>query len=419
MKLFLKIVGGLFALIALVIGAVLALPFWPVLQDQFGAGDHRAWLEEHRTVVALEAGAPVIADDSFRDARFVMLSELHGYRAVQALDLRLVEQLAAQGPARTYLAELGPDQAMAFNLFLHIGDDAAARGVFDAWAAADVQWANREFFAKLERLRALNAALPEDRRVWFVGVDVLGDTARFTEMTQGLTGEAEAGFSSYEAVQALNARLGAAALEREDGASRYAHILSNMQIVSELGPDQFFYGLWGLFHGSKTTVNGSQPLAMRLNAPGGAFEDSVVTLTAICVEACFNMMPAQAIPSFLHGDSQPDYVYLPMNLDNAMLQRMRGVGDLKAAMGEAQIAAFRISGAGSPYASGARLSAMTGYLSLMQAFDYGGPASQVTDYVIAIRGSAGLTPWNGVAFDTSGGAGEAGIPGVEAALQPG
>lgn len=417
MKLVLKILGGLVLLIVLGIGSLFALPFWPVLQDQFGAGDNRAWLAEHRTVIELSAEAPVIVDDTLEDARFIMLAELHGYRAVQALDLRLVEQFAAQGPARTYLAELGPDQAMAFNLFLHTGEDAAARGVFDAWAAIDAQWANQEFYAKLERLRALNASLPQGRQIWFVGVDSLGDDARLAEMSALLTGQAEAGFSSYEAVQALNARLGAAALERGDNTSRYTHILSNIEIAAAIDRERAFYGLWGLFHGSKTTVNGSQPLAMRLNAPGGAFEDSVVTLTAICVEGCFNMMPAQIMPAFLHGDGQPDYVYLPMSLDNAMLQRMRGVGDLKAAMGEAPIVAFRLSGQDSPYDHGARLSGLTGYLSLMQTFNYGGPAAQVSDYVIAIRGSAGLTPWNGVAFDTSGGAGEAGIPGVEAALR--
>ena len=48
---------------------------------------------------------------------------------------------------------------------------------------------------------------------------------------------------------------------------------------------------------------------------------------------------------------------------------------------------------------------------------YGGPAAEITDYWIVMRGSAGLTPWDGEVQDIVGGdSSDAGIPGVEATL---
>jgi len=253
MKLILKVLGAIVLLILLLIAGVIALPFWPVVQDRVGGGDHRAWLDANRTGIDLTAEAPGFQfDDSIHGARFVILGEMHGFRAVQALDLALVEYFASEGPARTYLAELGPDQAMAFNLYLETGDETAARGVFDAWARIDAQWANQEFFAKLQRLRDLNAALPEARRIWFVGIDRLGDVDRLAALSAERPEGAEPGFDSYAAVQALNAQLGARALEFEPDASRYTHMVNHALTVAALDPERHFYGLWGLGHSSKT-----------------------------------------------------------------------------------------------------------------------------------------------------------------------
>lgn len=416
MTLLLKILGGLAALVVLAIAGVFAWPFAPVVQDQFGGGEHRAWLAEHSAEIDLTSGAPEFDfGPEVHDSRFVMLSELHGYRAVQAVDLALVEHFARTGPARTYLAELGPGQALAFNTMVSGGDEAPARAVFDAWAEGGFQWANREFFQKLERIRDLNAALPEDRRIWFVGADAPADRERLAGLAVAGP-DAEPGFGSFAAVQALNAQLGRAALERESD-NRYTHMLSNIATVSVLDPQRSFYGLWGLFHGTKTTVNGATPLAMRLNQPGGAFEGSLTTLTTMCIDGCLNMMPARAVPGFLQGEAKPDYVYLPINFDYVIVQRARGINDVKHAMGDAPIMSFQVTGEQSPYAQGPRLSAQSGYLSYVQGFTYGGPAAELTDYFIVMRGSAGLTPWDGTVHDVTGAAAETAIDGVGERLQ--
>jgi len=100
-----------------------------------------------------------------------------------------------------------------------------------------------------------------------------------------------------------------------------------------------------------------------------------------------------------------------------MLQRARGVNEIKAAMGEASIASLRMTGEGSPYEQGPRLSALTGYLSYVQSFRYGGPAAELTDYFVVLRGSAGLTPWSGTVHDVTGTAAETGINGVGRRLE--
>jgi len=418
MKILVKILGGLVALIVLAIAGLVAWPFVPVVQDQFGGAEHRAWLAEHSTEIDLEDTAPDFGlGPDIEDSRFVLLSELHGYRAVQALDLALVEHFAATGPARTYLAELGPDQAMAFNHYLATGDDAPARAVFDAWAEEDAQWANLEFFQKLGALRDLNASLPAARQIWFVGVDRPADRDLMTGSIERFDSQATPDFTGYEGVQAINVALGRAALSRDEGTSRYGHILPNIDQLNALDPERHYYGLWGLFHGAKTTVNGVTPLAMRLNQAGGAFEGSLTTLTTMCIDGCLNLMPARVIPGFLHGDDEPDYVFVPINFDDVMLQRARGVNEIKAAMGEASIASLRMTGEGSPYEQGPRLSALTGYLSYVQSFRYGGPAAELTDYFVVLRGSAGLTPWSGTVHDVTGTAAETGINGMGRRLE--
>ncbi len=418
MKMLIRLLIGLGALVVVAAAGALGWPYWPVLQDQFGSQRYRTWLADHRTDLDADTGASAIAfDDAVYDARFVMLSEIHGYRAVQAIDLALVSHFAETGPARTYLAELGPDQALAFNYFLETGDDLPARAVFDAWAEDTAQWANREFFSKLQALRALNASLPEARKVWFIGVDRIADADRLAALSPPASTRSRAGIDGYEAVQALNAELGARSLARREDASRYTHILENIEAAADLDRPRHFYGLWGLFHGAKTTVNGAAPLAMRLDGEGGAFENSVVTMTTICIDGCFNMMPARAMPAFLNPADEADYLHLPMSYDRPLMQRARGVNDIRAAMGEARISAFRVTGTDSPYAGGERLSALSGYLMLMQGFDYGGPAAEVTDYFVAMRGSAGLSPWRGAVRDVTGGDAEAaGIPAVAAVL---
>ena len=355
MRILLRFLVSILLLLALAIAGLIAWPFWPVAQDRFGSEPYQAWLSD--TEVRLDLPAPLEGrafDPSIYESRFVMLAEIHGYRAVQAIDLTLVRHFAETGPARTYLAELGPDKALAFNHYLATGDEGPAASVFDEWAEGDFQWANVEFFQKLRALRDLNAQLPLERRIWFVGVDTFVNPDRLARLSAQIPPQTQPGFDGFLAVQALNAELGRMTLDRPEDAGRYDHFLENIAHVADLDPARHFYGLWGVFHGSKTTIDGFAPLAMRLNREGGTFEGSLASLTSVCIDACYNMMPSRALPGLIIPDSNPDYVYLPMSFDRPFLQRVRGVNDLKAVMGESRLSAFRMSGAGSPYAAGSR-----------------------------------------------------------------
>jgi len=183
--------------------------------------------------------------------------------------------------------------------------------------------------------------------------------------------------------------------------SRYKNITTNITKLVTMpgGAEEHFYGLWGIFHGSKATINGAEPLARLLDKPDAPFAGSVVSIGTLCLEDCANLMPARALPSVLNGSAGEEYTIMPLAYDNPYLSRVRGVNDLKAVMGDDTLDMFRLSGDASPYHYGPRLTESSGILALMQPFHYGASAADVLDYVVAIRTSKPLTPWKGKAAE--------------------
>jgi hypothetical protein len=416
MRTALGILKWLLIAVVVILLLIAALPWIAVFQDQGGKDRYAAYLRENRTVLDIgEPDGKFAFDPRFYERRVILLSEMHGYRAVQALDMALLRHLNETTGLRTYLAELSPAQAIAFNIYLAGGDDSHARRVFDRWAEETAQWGNREFFAKLGAIRALNETLPVDRRIWFLGVDQIYDRA-FAEEIAGLAyTEPSPGFGSIDTIQQANLQLLRAGLGRDEGASRYTHILGNIDVMLTLpgAREEQYYGLWGLFHGSKVAINGSDPLAKRLNGPDGPFAGEVGVITTVCADGCFNMMPAVAVPGPMKGPDGEPYSLIPMNYDDVYLARLRGIDALKEAAGTDRLVMFDLDAPGTPFAEGDRLVKASGYLPSAQSFDYAGPAADAFDYIILMRGSAALTPWAGAAHDVTGGnAAAAGIPGV-------
>lgn len=412
-----RIIGKFFKWLALSVLAVILLvavfPWTSVVKDQIGAEKFRSWLLAGKVTLDLsEPDAGFLLPDTVNDARLIMLSEIHGFAAVQKIDLALLRYLNENFGVRSYLAELSPAQAMAFNTYIGGGSDKDVMAVFGHWAEERAQWGNREFFSKLTALRTFNSQVSDDQKVWFIGVDQIYDREWASKIATEYVPVSTAAFGSQEGVMAINAALLRLGLEREEDTSRYGHILPNIEsLLSVPAADaEIFYGLWGLFHGSKMTVNGAEPLAMRLNKEGGVFEGGVVSIATLCIDGCFNMMPASAAPPPFQPANGEEYVLMPMNYDDVYLARLRGVSDVRNAMGDDRVALFPVSLEGSPYTSSGRLSKQSGYLMLLQKFDYGGSADEVMDYLIVMRGSAALTPWQGEAYDvTGGGAAKAGI----------
>lgn len=395
---------GIFILLS--IAALVGLPQLPVLQDMVtGSGGSRTYLEDN--ALALD---PELADlglsfpDEFYDNRFFMLAEIHGFADVQLFDLALLRHLHEKVGARTYLAELSPDQAMAFNIMVIDGDDRAARQVFDDWAERDAQWANKEFFGKLAAIQAFNATLPDDEKIVFIGTDKPRNLEAAQELAVRAFPAADPGFGSLAARRAVNDLILVEALLRPKDAGRYSHIVPNVSMVANLpgADEETFYGLWGLFHGSKVEINGTRPLAMRLNAENGPFPDVVATVGTLCITDCFNMMPARALPGPLRGADKEAYTMVPMSYDNAYLARVRGAGALKSALGNASAMVLPLGLEGTPYTSGQQLIGATGLVTMVQSFRYEGPAAEAMDAVVVYQGSAALTPWSGEIYDVSG-----------------
>lgn len=394
------ILGGIIALILLSIGLVVGLPWLPVLADQAGADRYRDWLEQNR--VELDIAAPdmnLALSEEHLEARYILLGEMHGFAFPQQLDAALITYLQNAGPARWYLAEMTPREAIAVNLYISSGDDAPVRAVFDRFAEMGLQWANQEFFAKLTTLRTLNTNLPPERRVRFIGIDL--DRSGEALALPAATEDSSADLSDPASWRAVNEAL----LDvQPETRSRYAAMQARMRALAAMPgfENARFVGFWGLGHTSEVTINGNETLAMWLQDPAAPYAGEVVTINTLCVGACFNMMPAAALPEPMQGPGGEAYTLLPMGIENPYFQRPSGIGDLTAVLGDNRAALVRISGDGTPYSTGGRLTENSGYLVMMQPWEMGGSAAEMTDYYIIFNGSAPLTPWAGEAFDISG-----------------
>lgn len=396
---------GMFLLLCALAAA--GLPWLPVLQDSFATGRIARYMEREGQPIGPGAeDLRIRLPDGIEQSRLILLGGIHGFADIHAFDLAVLRHLADRTGLRVYLAEAGPDVAMAFNAMVLDGDDDAARRVFDAWADRDLQWANKEFFAKLESITAWNRTLPEDSRIVFVGIDRPEGPQPGTPGVKGpMPGPTVApGFGGTDAIRSINRLLLDEALRRPDDAGRYDHILANIERLLTLpGADGHqFYGLWGLFHASKSAVNGLRPLALELDAEGGLLEKDVATIGSYCMTGCFTMMPRHALPGFLHGPGDEAYSLVPLDFDNPYLQRVRGAGAVTRGLGEDRAVLLPLAEEGSPFTSGRLLSRVTGYLTLLAPFEHDQPAAAIFDAVILHQASPPLTPWADEAHNVSG-----------------
>ena len=125
--------------------------------------------------VAGDDPAFALFDPKFYDNQLFLLGEAHGVQRPQELDFALLKHLNQRAGVRTYLAEVDCAKAYYLNEYLRTGDETTLDLVFRSWQAETSQWANRDFRAKLQRIRAWNLTLPANRKVHFVGLDQLQD----------------------------------------------------------------------------------------------------------------------------------------------------------------------------------------------------------------------------------------------------
>ncbi|MEO0674895.1 MAG: hypothetical protein AAFY32_07810 [Pseudomonadota bacterium] len=400
MRILLSIIKWVFAGFALLLAAGLVLPQGLAFLDQLGKKERAAYLQEAKVYGGSGADlSSATFPPAFYTNRLFLFGEMHGVAGPQTVDLALMNHLNEKIGVRWLLAELGPETAMAFNTYLSTGDDQWARTAFDGWAEMGAQWGNKDFFAKLENIRADNAARPPENRVYFLGVDQIQNETLAANLPSALP--APIGPQALIARRTNEALL--AATKQRD-AQRYGHILVNIDLVLQ-DPDLIdepFYGFWGLFHVLEVTVNGTaRPLALRLK-DNPAFGDRIATLLAGFGPGSFMMWPARMLPGPLHGKNGEAYTLLPMGNDNPYMGYMRGIRDLELANGDDTVSIFHMDRAGSPYMNGKRLVNNFGLSSLIWKFNIDGNISSAVDYVVYFNATPALTPWQGDAFDFTG-----------------
>ncbi len=391
-----RILKWLAIVIVIAIAAIAGLPWIPVGQDALTGGPFKAHLEKSAVALDLDSrDAAFTFEDDFYDKSLILMGEIHGIAAAQTLDLALLTHLSENTWLCGYVAELDPAQAWAFNHFLNTGDDRHANTVFDAWAANDAQWGNREFRAKLDGIRDLNATLPAEDEIRFIGVDRIQDRALAESLREAAPID-------------VRPQIDAALARAEAVTARYPIIMENMQAVADAAPTGCtYYGFWGFFHAVKATVTPDlEPMAKRLNADGGAFAGAVGTITLSYVMSEMLVPSATAGPLAQEGaDMSP----IPFSEDTAYLYYTRGIGEaVKAADrvhggggpvfqgGAPRATLFRLAGDDSPYAPGVkRFHRTSGYLEMLvgsvEMVKGEGPRS---DYVIVLEGSGPVTDWD-------------------------
>lgn len=395
--------------IALVIVALvlLILPWSAAKIDSVGAQKRAAYLNSQTVYRGNPDGSGNLTFlPEFYNHKLYLFGEIHGFAPPQEFDLALARDLNQRAGVRWQIAEIDPAQALAFNYFLETGDHALAREVFDNWASKNMQWASQEFFEKLQNLRQYNQSLEPENRYHFIGVDRPHEE-KFVEKISGLT--AQIGQSSMmtdkgRLAHSVNVSLLMQTLARDTSASRYEHIIPNIEMV--LAADNFanekFYGFWGIFHVLETPVNETaKPLAMRLSE-SPMLRGNIVSMASFYGPGSYNMMPASAMPGPLQGPDDEEYILLPMGNDNPWLSYTKGVRDFQIAANGDPVMVVNMDGPNSPYETGGRVVNSFGLMRMLQRFEIEGSVSEAVDYVVYFEDARALTPWSGRAYDVSG-----------------
>ncbi|MEL6360395.1 MAG: hypothetical protein AAFR21_04875 [Pseudomonadota bacterium] len=433
MGIVLKFFKWVFILLLVAILIAVAWPWNVVVKERLTAGPFKEYLEQNVQRIDLNDPADQMNFEAdFYNSKLIIVGEVHGAQKAQDFDLMMMKHLNERMGVRWLMAELSYVQAERFNAYLDTGDETFLEPVFSRWLASATQWGNQQHYEKIKALRAYNLTLPENRRLRYFGVDLIGkserpDAANWlagmledlpADAPEALIGLREAA-SSVEDDAFIEAAKAALAANTEDwvglgidvpgvrylvrnlmlsleDASRYTAIIPNVEaMVREfgIGQDEPVYGFWGLFHSMKAVVNDTaRPLALRLSESDLPFADGVTTLLMLYTDSMMNM-PSRALPEFLQSGGP--YTDMSMSQDNPYLLYTYGIGDMRHVAGGADAAIFSLYTDDSPYSNSKRLRQTTGILPKLQRLELTPPDQSPSEYAVLINGSPALTPYVG------------------------
>lgn len=359
------------------------------------------WLQAH--VVAngpVKGGIAFSFPDDFYRSKLILLGESHGVAAPQILDLELLVHLNQRIGLTDYLGEFDPVQADYLNRYVAGGEEALLTRVFDYWTASGAQWGNRDFESKVRAIRALNATLPVERRIRFVGIDAIQDWTLLAEWIADVgTPQAEAlsaapaGQRAATALAALGDRKGVTAdmlratlsdiLADKDRDTIIFDSYARAIRGGVLG-DRPAYGLWGMFHVMQGGINQAQPFAARVVASDLPAASATTSIALMSLDSAVQVpIP---FPDGLKRLRLTDF-----NIDGPFVM-VKGSATLRAVSHPQHIRLFHSGAADSPIAS-TEFAAIT--TSVGQDFvpdDTGPQARRLTQYIGVFRDSDWAAP---------------------------
>ncbi|MFC6222509.1 erythromycin esterase family protein [Hymenobacter artigasi] len=376
--------------------------------------------------VAGEAPAFQLFDQKFYDNQLFLLGEAHGVQRPQELDFALLKHLNQRAGVRTYVAEVDCAKAYYLNEYLRTGDEATLDLVFRSWLAETSQWANQDFRAKLQRIRAWNLTLPANRKVRFLGLDQLQDLPlagdylaallRKSPPPQPLRAPLDSVVTMLRQPTANPALAGLArrALNQQTDASadlrylllnltyplgsmrqREQNIFANLEALYQTRQltNEKLYGMWGLAHVLQSPlVDGYPSFAARIQQSSLPLRNRVASV--LCVFSGCQMLCATAgLSAPWQTAGQPYSSTDKFNHDGPLVV-LDGLAELKQRTTPGSSTLFRLD---APGAASARQSIHLRYApgmppSQQMQFSPQVPAAAYVQYLLLVRDSGPVRP---------------------------
>ena len=378
--------------------------------------------------VAGDDPAFALFDQRFYDNQLFLLGEAHGVQRPQELDFALLKHLNQRAGVRTYVAEVDCAKAYYLNEYLRTGDESTLDLVFRSWLAETSQWANQDFRAKLQRIRAWNLTLPATRKVRFVGLDQLQDLplaadylaallrknspphplrpqldSVLTMLRQPTASPALAGLARRALAQPhvsaasadlrhllrnLTYPLGSMRQREQNIFANLAALYQNRQLTNEK-----LYGMWGLAHVLQSPlVDGYPSFAARIQQSRLPLRNRVASV--LCVFSGCQMLCATAgLPAPWQAPGQPYSSTDKFNHDGPLVV-LEGLAELKQRTAPGSTTLFRLN---APAAASTRQPIRLRYApgmppSQQMQFSPQVPAAAYVQYLLLVRDSGPVRP---------------------------
>jgi hypothetical protein len=356
--------------------------------------------------------------------QLIIVGESHGAQNAQWIDFSLLKYLNKNFGITTYIAELDYAQATLLNDYLTTGDERKLKIVFRNWVRSHAQWGNYDFYNKIVKIRALNKTLAKDRKIHFVGIDLVQDFGEYLKLITHFSEN-----RSNPLLDTLQAEIKKAAQDSDfdritlfaqnylqtiqqnesdfknllktdfpifeylfqnlsyssntSGVKRPEGIYRNYKQLYDIlhWENQKLYGMWGFFHAHLTPFYFvGDDFVSKLANSDHPTSKKIMSIICFPIESKYNVWDAQ------HNS----WMKQPFSYNDPSLLNIDGIQDLVELTDENTTTLFKLNGTNSPFLKNGRLvNGMSPQGKLMANFKTQDYANQ---YVILMRNSDWLHP---------------------------